>query len=319
MIVKEVEIDPGATRSLLERMIESAERLAGGALATLHRREQTVGLGDRIKQAIAPLCADLLRQLTSPDTYIQDIPNIRIHRPFDLTSVTPFHSDVLYGHSMEELNYWINLTPAFDTNSLWLVSEDKTEYLHTTFREKRLSLFQFEALARESAAPIQAPTPGVHPFCCGRVHGSVLNETDTTRVSVDLRALGPGRKAAVKKRGGYFRPQWLPEFGCPLPAGVAVTTIASLDEPTPVYLQRMAMEKFYPQGTHKELVEFHGVSHHPTLSDAMSQGPTIAYTIRQLKMWSDLKHPIGFVDERIWFAPGQEELLRRLIEETSRL
>ncbi len=304
-----------AVQEIIDQMIKAAERVAGGDLSTIHEREQIPGLAGKLRDAVAPLCSELLKRIAGPDDYLQNAPNIRVHQPFDATSVTPFHSDVLYGHSPEEINYWINLTPAFDTNSLWMASEDQTEFLHNALRENSLSLTEFEDLARKTASPIQASSPGVTSFCCAHVHGSVLNQTNSTRVSIDLRALGPQSRASVKKRGSYFRPQWLPESKSPLSAGASVTTVASLDEPTPVYLQRLAMERFYPQGSHQELVEFYDMPHNPTLAAAMSQGLVIAYTIRQLKRWSQLVHPIGFVDERIWFSPDQENLLRKFIEE----
>jgi hypothetical protein len=315
MVVNLIQADTKAVQEILGQMIESAEKVAGGQLYMIHKRERIPGLSGKLREVITPGCIELLRRITDPDDYIQSVPNVRVHQPYDRHSITPFHSDALYGHSSEEVNYWINLTPAYDTNSLWMVGEDKTEFLHDTFRKNQLSLEEFENMARETAEPIQALSPGVHSFCCARVHGSVLNETDVTRVSIDIRALGKGRRPGVKKRGSYFRPHWLVNSESPLSPGVPVTTVASLDEPTPVYLQRMAMERFYSQGPHQELVEFYNVPHHPTLTMAMSQGPVIAYTIRQLKEWSGLKHPIGFVDEGVWFLPGQEELLKRFIHE----
>lgn len=315
MAVGLIQIEADTVQEHLGRMIEVAEKIAGGNLSTIHKREQIPGLAGRLRDIFTPLCEELLRKISDPGDFLQTVPNIRIHQPFDHNSVTPFHSDVLYGHSPEETNYWINLTPAFDTNSLWVVADDRTEFLHTTFRENRLSLNDFEIMAREIAHPINAPSPGVHTFCCARIHGSVLNETNTTRVSIDIRALGSGCRASIKKRGSYFRPQWLPALISPLPPATSVTTVASLDEPTPVYLQRLAMERFYPQGSHQELVEFHNVPHNPTLTAAMSQGPVIAYTLRQLKEWSILIHPIGFVDEGVWFTPEQMDILKRLKEE----
>jgi hypothetical protein len=214
------------------------------------------------------------------------------------------------------VNYWINLTPAFDTNSLWMASLEETESLHHALTHDRLTLVEFEAVARSTARPIAAPALGVYTFCCAQIHGSVLNETDRTRVSIDLRTLGAGCLANVKRRGGYFRPQWLPDSPCPLAPGTVATTVASLDEGTPVYLQRVAMQAFYAQGQHRELVEFHGLPFHsPTLADALSRGPVVAYTVRQLKEVPALSHPIGFADERLWITPGQTDLLKRFMKE----
>jgi hypothetical protein len=306
---------------IVEGMVEVAESIAGGPLNKLHERPRIPGLEAEIKQALTPMCLDLMSILAGPDAYLQGVPNIRVHRPFDANSIVPFHSDVLYGHSPEEVNYWLNLTPAYETNSLWISREEETEALHRALRQDRLSLSEFEELARRCAAPVDAPTPGVHPFCCARIHGSILNETPDTRVSLDLRVLGKGARAVVKRRGGYFRPQWLREVAesCPLAPGTVVTTVASLDEPTPVYLQRIAMERFYQQGPHPELVEFYGLNHAPTLAEAMQRGPVLTYTIRQLTEVPKLTHPIGFVDEHIWITPEQVGLLERLMRELGRI
>lgn len=301
---------------IFQKIKATAEEIAGGPLDALHERAIPDQLDLKLRDATRELCCELLGALAGPDVYIQGMPNFRVHRPQDPTSVVPFHSDVLYGHSPDEINFWVNLTPVWGTNSLWMASEQETEALHHALKYDRLSLAEFEELSRKTARPIESPEPGVHTFCCGQVHGSVLNETDKTRVSIDLRVLGLGGAARVKKRGGYFRAQWLEKQTCPIPAGTPVTTIASLDEPTPVYLQRVAMERFYPQKGHWELVEFHGLPlHSPTLTEAISRGPVIAYTVRQLREVPDLKHPIGFADEKVWFTPDRLEDLKRLMAE----
>jgi hypothetical protein len=297
-------------------MVVRAEEAAGGPLPTLHTRAPVPRLELAIQQAVTEPSRELLGVLAGPDAFIQGMPNIRIHSPLDPASVVPFHSDVLYGHSPEEVNYWVSLTPAYGTNSLWMADPYQTENIHDSLKQRQLNLEEFEELARGTARPIEAAGPGIFTFCCAQVHGSVLNETDHTRVSIDIRVLGAGRRANVKKVGGYFRPQWLGRRDCPLPAGQPVTTVASLDEATPVYLQRVAMERFYPQGGHRELVEFHGLPYHsPTLVDAMARGPVIAYTVKQLRRAPELLHPVGFVDQRVWFVPGQEEELARLMRE----
>lgn len=309
----------GTAQRVVGRMVELAESITGGRLSKLHERRPAHGFEVHLRQALAPLSMELLELLAGTDIYVQGVPNVRIHRPLDVNSVVPFHSDVLYGHSLEELNFWVNLTPVYGSNSLWLSGEDQTEFLHNALKHERLSLGEFQELARKTAAPIEDASPGIHSFCCGRVHGSILNETESTRISLDLRVLKAGSSQSVKRGVGYFRPRWLldEETGCPLEPGTVVATVASLDESTPVYLQRMAMEKFYPQGAHPELLEFFGLQFHaPTLADAMSRGPVLAYTIRQLRAMPVLNHPVGFVDENVWITRERAGILERLMRET---
>lgn len=294
-------------------LVASAEEILGSPLAQIHHRSLPPDCDSRLRESLREPSLRLLALLAGPDAYLQSTPNIRIHRPHDRSSVIPFHSDVLYGHSPDEINYWVNLTPVWGTNSLWLSTREETDELHRSLREDGLSLEEFEAKARRTASPVEDSGPGVHQFCCAQVHGSFLNETDSTRVSLDLRSLGPTFGAGVKNVGGYFRPQWLPETPCPYSDGRSITTVASLDVNTPVYLQRLAMQKFYPQSDNRTLVEFHGLPlHAPTLEQAMDEGPVIAYSIRQLRRPVRLSYPIGFVDERVWFLPGDESLIERL-------
>jgi hypothetical protein len=310
-------IESPVAKRILADMVAIGEEITGGPLPQLHERPVSTETLALYKEELAPLAQTLLISIADDDTYIQAVPNLRVHRPSDQNSVVPFHSDVLYGHSLDEVNYWVTLTPVFSSNSLWLVGHEKTESLHRALREQRLSLKDFEDLARAESSPIESASPGVHSFCCGQIHGAVLNETGSTRMSLDLRMLGGGKNDRVKRRGTYFRPAWLPEVECPLPAGTPVTTVATLDESIPLYLQRMAMERFYPQREHAELVEFYNLpSHSPTLADAMSRGPVLAYTVRQLREVPELSFPIGFVDEQLWIRPDQVKLLERLLKET---
>lgn len=306
--------DPVVT-ALLEQMVNAAEKLAGGSLASLHQREHLPSLSRSMSEALTETCFALQSHLGGAGAYVQRVPNVRIHKPDDPTSVVPFHSDVLYGHSSQEVNFWVNLTPVFETNSLWMTSPTRTEILHRALREQNLELEEFQTLAREHAQPLYAPAPAVHSFCCAQIHGSLLNRTQSTRVSIDLRVLPEGAESGVKKRGGYFRALWLDATGCPLVPGTPATTVASLDEATPVYLQRLAMQEFYAQNAHLELVEFHGLNHAPHLNRSLQKGPVIAYSVRQLRGLPQLSHPIGFVDEGLWFSPGQEAELERLLKE----
>ena len=138
----------------------------------------------------------------------------------------------------------------------------------------------------------------------------IQDETKFTRVSFDIRTIPVGVTEGVKRRGSYFKPKWLKPRECPLDDSVKVTSVATLDTSTPVYLQRKVIEKFAPQKVNRELVEFHNINHNPTLLDAMLKGPVIAYTVRQFKSLPEkLSFPIGFADENVWFLPEEKPLL----------
>ena len=67
-----------------------------------------------------------------------------------------------------------------------------------------------------------------------------------------------------------------------------------------------------PQHGQRELVEFHNLPHSPTLDQARQKGPTIAYSILQVKKPFQILHPIGFADENTWFTPESQWAFEKL-------
>lgn len=274
-----------------------------------------------LKSIASPMVSRLIESLCGPDDYVQAAPNLRIHMPGDLPTAG-WHSDVLFGHSPHETNYWLTITPAYDSNSLLVLkdglyrhtTEDHyNDYLHRFLREGG-DYNWFKEMCQNDCFPINTESPGLFTFCCSRIHGSVVNATPHTRISFDIRTIPCDAPVGVKRRGSYFAPRWFksvkPELTSPIP------TIATLDYATPVYLQRQVMQAFWPYPPLTELVEFHGLTESaPTLEDAMSRGACIAYSIRQLRRMVPLKYPIGFADERMWLGVGDEAKLERLWRE----
>ena len=99
--------------------------------------------------------------------YYQAIPTLRVHLPQNL-AVGEFHTDRDYGHPEGEVTFWVPLTPAFDTNSIWI--------------ERNQGKGDFEAVAAE-------PGSIVIFDAAHRKHGNLVNETGRTRVSFDFRCL----------------------------------------------------------------------------------------------------------------------------------
>ena len=97
----------------------------------------------------------------------QKIPTFRVHQPNNL-AVAGYHRDMDYNHSEHEINFFLPLTKAFDSNTIWVESE----------RDKR------------DFAPMEAED-GEFYMWKGAVllHGNKVNKTGRARVSVDFRVL----------------------------------------------------------------------------------------------------------------------------------
>lgn len=98
----------------------------------------------------------------------QRVPTFRVHLPGNV-AVGEFHSDGQYNHPEGEINFWVPLTEAWGSNTVWI-----------------------------ERAPMEggyAPAPHLRPgqflvFDAVRWrHGNVENDTGSTRVSFDFRCI----------------------------------------------------------------------------------------------------------------------------------
>ena len=105
----------------------------------------------------------------------QKKPTFRVHFPGN-KAVGEFHRDRDYNHPVEEINIWIPITSAFNTNTIWIESEfDKEDYSPE-------NLIEGEGLIFDSALK----------------HGNKINKENSTRLSFDFRVI-PKSKWSAKK------------------------------------------------------------------------------------------------------------------------
>ncbi|WP_145708670.1 phytanoyl-CoA dioxygenase family protein [Rhodococcus rhodochrous] len=97
--------------------------------------------------------------------YYQAVPTFRVHHPNNV-AVGEFHTDAQYYHPSGEITFWLPLTPAYGTNSVWVEGDD-------------LNFHPFVA----------RPGEVVVFYAVSRQHGNLINITGKTRVSFDFRCL----------------------------------------------------------------------------------------------------------------------------------
>lgn len=109
------------------------------------------------------------KHYTGKSVIYQSRPTFRVHAPENI-AVAKWHKDKAYNHSANEINIFLPLTNAFDTNTIWAESEeDKGDY-----------------------APMNA-NYGEYYIWNGAnlLHGNKKNETGVSRVSLDFRFIFP--------------------------------------------------------------------------------------------------------------------------------
>jgi ectoine hydroxylase-related dioxygenase (phytanoyl-CoA dioxygenase family) len=108
----------------------------------------------------------------------QRIPTFRVHLPNNV-SVGEFHRDRDYFHSPHETNIWLPVTDTWDTNTVWIESDEGRE----DYRPYELSYGQ--ALIFDGA---------------NLKHGNMINQTGHTRVSLDFRVMPFGKYESNERR-----------------------------------------------------------------------------------------------------------------------
>ena len=97
----------------------------------------------------------------------QTRPTFRVHAPGNI-AVAKWHKDKLYNHSSNEINIFLPLTDAFDTNTIWSESEeDKEDYQPMNAKYGEYFVWNGANLN----------------------HGNKKNETAVSRVSLDFRVI----------------------------------------------------------------------------------------------------------------------------------
>lgn len=101
-----------------------------------------------------------VRPLTAERIYYQAVPTFRVHLPGNV-AVAEQHRDRDYGHQDGEVNWWLPLTDAFDSNTIQI--------------EDRLVAVPYGGVLRFDGVNLR--------------HGNLINTTGKTRVSVDFRVI----------------------------------------------------------------------------------------------------------------------------------
>jgi hypothetical protein len=97
--------------------------------------------------------------------YYQNVPTFRVHLPGNV-AVGEFHTDAQYHHPPGEETFWLPMTDAFGTCSVWIYDDNGERY-----------------------APYVHPGQMVRFSAVSRRHGNLVNVTGQSRVSFDFRVL----------------------------------------------------------------------------------------------------------------------------------
>lgn len=116
-----------------------------------------------------------------------------------------FHTGIFNGNGWGLRTVWTPLTEAFDTNTMWVVPWEKSQEISKRSIKEQWDYDTIQDENAKYAFPVNISPGQSHLFTQGHWHGNFNNETNKTRVSIDMRILVEGEQFHRKLPGGYFR------------------------------------------------------------------------------------------------------------------
>lgn len=122
---------------------------------------------DKFKNNYIDFINEIIKPIFNEKIIYQKIPTFRIQIPNNI-AVGEFHKDKWYSHNTEEINFFLPFTDAYETNTIWVESEEDLEdYSPINTKYGHFVMWDGNNLK----------------------HGNKINLTEDTRISVDFRVI----------------------------------------------------------------------------------------------------------------------------------
>lgn len=148
-----------------------------------------------------------LRKHFGSDIMIQTKLNLSIQMPNDKSSILNLHSDCWSADSPFQLNLWIPLTEAFESNSMFIKDTNTTMNFMKKIKNNDKIPKNIKPLKKDF---IKLNYGQFLIFNPALLHGNVLNKTNKTRISLNIRFKSffspePGKRNPDRKYGVYYK------------------------------------------------------------------------------------------------------------------
>lgn len=193
--------DEGYDLSSLDRLHEMVPK---DDVLRLVQRISKRTRGQEFRDLYRRFVFEVLEPLAGTGVAAQRFPNLRALPPDSPEMCIPFHTDNWYGHSVDELNVWLPLTPTFTTNSMAVIDADLSERLVREAIDKRMTIPEMNRRWLQFSHPVESGPGRALLFTPLHLHGNIENKTGRTRMSFDFRLALQGGRLNKKLPGGYF-------------------------------------------------------------------------------------------------------------------
>ncbi|WP_353432663.1 sporadic carbohydrate cluster 2OG-Fe(II) oxygenase [Polynucleobacter sp. MWH-UH23A] len=128
-----------------------------------------------------------ISEILGPDVLVQTKVNVSIQAPNDESSTLGIHSDCWSGDTPHQINLWIPLTRSYESNAMFLFNFNRTKLIISDLY-KNLNNAKYDLsgyIKKEDFLQLEYGEFLI--FNPGLLHGNVVNKTESTRMSINVR------------------------------------------------------------------------------------------------------------------------------------
>jgi hypothetical protein len=146
-------------------------------------------------------------QYPHPEYMIQLTPGLRIVVPDQLKKnrLLNFHTGYWTGYDNGTCTIWTPITPAYDTNTMWVTDWSTSRDLMHRIHSERWPMSRIQTECESVSRPVECSVGQSWLFAQGHLHGNVNNTTGQSRLSFDVRVAHPGIEFGRRRPGSYYR------------------------------------------------------------------------------------------------------------------
>ena len=163
-----------------------------------------------LRPTLLSCCKTRIFELIGNELVMQNKVNLSIMKPGDDGSTLPVHSDAHSGESPYQVNIWVPLTNCYGTKSMFILPKKESLLANTkilTWLEKGGRSLVMENISKDLVW-LEVPFGKIVLFSPNLFHGSVANNTEETRWSLNVRikSLFSPYNSDEKGLGSFYSP-----------------------------------------------------------------------------------------------------------------
>ncbi len=157
----------------------------------------------KMDQIIYSSCATFLERILGPDIASQKHPNIVFQYP-NSERISELHSDAP-ANSFYEIVSWLPLVNCYSSKSFYILDKNKSFSLLSSYRNNQFNSFkELRAQAIKEATHLEVDYGHALFFWSGLLHGSVINKTNESRWSYNVRYKNLFAPAGLKEPLSFY-------------------------------------------------------------------------------------------------------------------